>query len=185
MNEVTGSIAMECNRRLETLYKDSYTWLLQVSYNITKSRIESEDLVGELFEYLHRKQNPKLFYLNSYNLMYCMAYLKHRWINKTKKLNRIDYWEEFNPNEADEVYDLDKDMAIMRAHEEVLNEIQRLKKTKHFAPAMIWEIYMSSDDTLQEVADKIGISKSTTFIHIKKIRQHLKKIIQNPFIDGK
>ncbi len=183
MNEVTSSLAIECSKRLETLYKESYTWLLQVSYNITKSKEESEDLVGDLFEYLHRKQNKKLFYLNSYNLMYCMAFLKHRWINKTKKLNRIDYCEEFNTNEGEKEYDVDKDIAIMRAHEEVMEEIQRLKKTKHFAPAMIWEIYWTGDDTLQEVADKIGISKSTTFIHIKRIRQHLKKIIKNPFID--
>jgi DNA-directed RNA polymerase specialized sigma subunit len=48
---------------------------------------------------------------------------------------------------------------------------------------MIYEIYWTSEDTLQEVADKIGISKSTTFIAIKKIRKHLKGLIKNPFID--
>ncbi len=182
-NEVTGSVAAECAKRLETLYKESYTWLLQVSYNITNNREESEDLVGELFEYLHRKQNTKLFYLNSYNLMYCMAFLKHRWINKTKKLNRLQYQEEILADGPVEEYDVDRDLAIMKAHENVMKEIERLKKTKHFAPAMIYEIYWTSDDTLQEVADKIGISKSTVFINIKKIRAHLKKIIKNPFID--
>lgn len=181
MNEVSSSIAEECSKRLETLYRESHTWLLQVSFNITKNKEESEDLVGDLFEYLHRKQNVKLFYLNSYNLMYCMAFLKHRWINKTKKLNRITYVEDILTDGPDDVYDVEKDIGIMRAHEEVMNEIQRLKKTKHFAPAMIYEIYWGSDDTLQQVADKIGISKSTTFIHIKKIRQHLKKMINNPF----
>lgn len=181
MNEVTSSIACECARRLETLYRQSHTWLLQVSFNITKNTEESEDLVSDLFEYLHRKQNIKLFYLNSYNLMYCMAFLKHRWINKTKKLNRITYVEDILTDSVDDVYDVDKDVAIMRAYDEVMSEIDRLKKTKHFAPAMLYEIYWGSDDTLQQVADKIGISKSTTFIHIKKIRQHLKKIIDNPF----
>ena len=113
--------------------------------------------------------------------MYCMAFLKHRWINKTKKLNRITYVGEFQTNEPDEVYDVDRDMAIMQAHEEVQSEIKRLKNTKGFAPAMLYEMYWGSEDTLQELADKIGISKSTCFIHIKKIRQHLKKVIDNPF----
>jgi len=180
-NEVTASVAEECDKRLETLYRESHTWLLQVSYNITKNREESEDLTMELYEYLVKKQNPKLFYLNSYNLMYCMAFLKHRWINKTKKLNRITYVSEFQTNEPEEVYDVDRDVAIMQAHEEVQCEIKRLKNTKGFAPAMLYEMYWGSDDTLQELADKIGISKSTCFIHIKKIRQHLRKIIKNPF----
>jgi predicted DNA-binding protein YlxM (UPF0122 family) len=48
---------------------------------------------------------------------------------------------------------------------------------------MIYEMYWNSDDTLQAVADKIGISKSTTFIAIKKIRKHLKLVIDNPFIN--
>ena len=115
--------------------------------------------------------------------MYCMAFLKHRWINKTKKLNRLQYQEEITADGPVEEYDVERDVAIMKAHEAVMSEIERLKKTKHFAPAMIYEIYWTSDDTLQEVADKIGISKSTVFINIKKIRAHLKKIINNPFID--
>jgi DNA-directed RNA polymerase specialized sigma24 family protein len=180
-NEVTSSIAVECAKRLEVLFTESHIWLLQVSYNICKNREESADLVMELYEYLHRKQNPKIFYLNSYNLMYCMAFLKHRWINKTKKLNRISYVSEFETNEADEVYDIDRDLAIMRAHEQVQSEIKRLKNTKAFAPAMLYELYYGSDDTLQKLADKIGISKSTCFIHIKKIRNHLKSVIENPY----
>lgn len=180
-NEVTGSLAIECAKRLEVLFTESNVWLLQVSYNICKNKQESEDLVMELYEYLHKKQNPKIFYLNSYNLMYCMAFLKHRWINKTKKLNRISYVSEFQTNEADVPYDVDRDMAIMRAHEEVQSEIKRLKNTKAFAPAMLYELYWGSDDTLQQLADKIGISKSTCFIHIKKIRNHLKSVIKNPY----
>jgi DNA-directed RNA polymerase specialized sigma24 family protein len=182
INEVSSSVATQCAKRLETLYKDSHKWLLQVSYNITKNKEEAADLVMELYEYLHRKQNTKLFYLESYNLMYCMAFLKHRWLNKTKKLNRTTYITEYYTNEADEVYDIDRDIAMMDAHTAVMNEIQRLKKTKNFGPAMLWDLYWGSEDTLQEVADKIGISKSTMFINIKKVRVHLKKIINNPFI---
>lgn len=182
VNEISSSIEIQCANRLDTLYRQSHTWLVKVGYNITKNKEESEDLVMELYEYLHKKQNQKLFWGDSYNTMYCMQFLKHRWINKTKKLNRTTYIDEFYTNQPEEVYDIDKDIAMMNAHAAVIDEIQRLKKTKNFAPAMLYELYWSSDDTLQELADKIGISKSTAFINIKKIRAHLKSIITNPFI---
>jgi predicted DNA binding protein len=38
-----------------------------------------------------------------------------------------------------------------------------------------------SDDTLDEVANKIGISKSTTFLAVRKVRRILKEVIDNPF----
>lgn len=180
-NEVSGSVLDECTKRLENLYKQSHIWLLQVSFNICKNTLESEDLVGELYEYLHKKQNQKIFYADSYNLIYCMHFIKHRWINKTKKLNRITYKEDIYHEDPVEEYDTEMDLAITQAYNDVMDEIQRLKKTKGFAPAMIYEMYCNSDDTLQEVADKIGISKSTTFIACKKIKKHLKGIINNPF----
>jgi DNA-directed RNA polymerase specialized sigma24 family protein len=182
VNEISSSIEIECAKRLDTLYRQSHTWLVKVGYNITKNKQESEDLVMELYEYLHKKRNKKLFWGDSYNTMYCMSFLKHRWINKTKKLNRTTYIDEFYTNQPEEVYDIDRDIAMMNAHTAVMDEIQRLKKTRNFAPAMLWEMYWSSDDTLQQLADKIGISKSTAFINIKKIRKHLKEVINNPFL---
>lgn len=182
VNEISSSIEIQCAKRLDTLYRQSHTWLVKVGYNITKNKQESEDLVMELYEYLHKKRNQKLFWGDSYNTMYCMSFLKHRWINKTKKLNRTTYIDEFYTNQPEEIYDIDKDIAMMNAHTAVMDEIQRLKKTKNFAPAMLFELYWSSDDTLQQLADKIGISKSTAFINIKKIRAHLKSTINNPFV---
>jgi hypothetical protein len=38
-----------------------------------------------------------------------------------------------------------------------------------------------SDRTLDSVAKDIKISKSTTFLAVKKIRQHLKEVINNPY----
>jgi DNA-directed RNA polymerase specialized sigma24 family protein len=182
-NEVTCSIQQQCEKRLEHLYRESNTWLLQVAYNICKNKESSEDLVQECYEYLHLKQNPKLWYKNSYNLIYCMHFIKHRWINKTKKLNRTTYVGEIYNEDVFEEYDYDKDKDIQQAYTDVLDEIERLKKTKGFASAMLYELYWGSEDTLQEVADKIGISKSTVFLSIKKTRNHMKKIIKNPFND--
>ena len=179
--EITGSIEEQCRTRIENLYKESNTWLLKAAYNITKNREESEDLVQDVFEWLWKKQNPKLFYQNSFNLLYIHKFLQHRWINKTKKLNRFSYVGQIYHEDAVDEYDTELDLDVMKAYDEVMQEIQRLKRTKNFASAMIYEIYWGSEDTLQEVADKIGISKSTTFISIKKVRKHLKEVIKNPF----
>jgi predicted DNA binding protein len=42
-----------------------------------------------------------------------------------------------------------------------------------------------SDKTLDEVSKEIGISKSTTFLAVKKTKLHLKNNIQNPFENDK
>jgi DNA-directed RNA polymerase specialized sigma24 family protein len=181
-NELTSSMETECNRRLENFYKDSSVWLHQVSYNITKNREESEDLVADLWEYLIKKCHPKLFWKDSYNRMYAMAFLKHRWINKVKKLNRVKYVGEIVHDDTFEEYDYDLDMSVVSAHQEVLSELKRLERTKMWTSAKLYSMYwIENDDTLQELADKIGISKSTCFIAIKKIRKHLKEVIDNPF----
>ena len=177
---ITGSC--ECERRLINLHKESHRWLLNSAQKITKNREESEDLVQELYIYLHEKCNPKLFWgNNSYNLFYASKFLHSRFINKTKKLNRTTLVDEIWSNEIDIPYDEEKDLQIQKAHEEVLKEIQKLKKTKMFASAMLWELYWMSDKTLDTVAKDIGISKSTTFLAVKKIRNYLKEVIENPF----
>jgi len=173
----------ECNKRLEILYNKSHIWLLQVSYNICKSRLESQELVQDLYLYLAEKCNAKLYYADSYNLMYCMRFIKSRWINRNKRNSKMRYTPTIYTEAPDTPYDIDADLAIMEAYDSVMSEIQRLKKTKGFSSAMIYDIYWGGDDTLQEVADKIGISKSTVFTHLKKVRAHLKTVIKNPFND--
>jgi DNA-binding CsgD family transcriptional regulator len=95
----------------------------------------------------------------------------------------MQYVPTIQSESINEEYDITLDNDIMDAHEQVLKEIQRLKKTRQFSSARIYELYWcEGDDTLQELADKIGISKSTVFIHLKRVRQHLKGIIKNPFV---
>lgn len=179
----SGSIQQcECERRLVGLFNESNNWLISSAKKITKNREEAEDLVQELFIYLHEKCNPKLFWgENTYNLFYCNKFLHSRFMNKTKKLNRTTYVEEVYDTQLDVPYDEEYDLRLQQAHEEVLDEIKRLKRTKSFASAMIWEMYWMSDDTLDEVAKKINISKSTTFLAVKKVRKYLEQVIENPF----
>ena len=140
--EVTGSIELECERRLTNLFNESHSWLIQAANKITKNKSTSEDVVMELYEYLHKKQNVKLFWgPNSYNLKYCSKFIRHRFINKTKKLNRTTYVEDVIDNEVDIPYDVERDLAIQKAHEEVLSELKKLEITKMWPSARIFELY--------------------------------------------
>jgi hypothetical protein len=84
-------------------------------------------------------------------------------------------------DKGDIPYDEQKDTDIMKAHEDVIKELKSLQITRLWPAARLYEMYWMSDDTLNEVARKIGISKSTTFLAIKKIRKHMALTIKNPF----
>lgn len=182
--EITGSLNIECNKRLETLYTKHHNWLGAVAYNICKNQTISEDLVSQLYLYLSEKCNPDIWYLDNYNLQYCRSFIQSRFINKIKRdqkiLNRGNFIEE-GWDIQDTEYDIDADLAIDEAYDEVREELERMKKKKGFASAMIYEHYWFSDKTLDEVSKDIGISKSTTFLAVKKTKGHLKKVINNPF----
>lgn len=179
----SGSVeCMECERRLVGLHNESHNWLIGSAKKITKNVEEAEDMVQELYLYLHQKCNPKLFWgENSYNLFYCSKFLHSRFINKTKKLNRMSYVEDVWDTEIDIPYDTDKDLEIQKAHDEVLNELKQLEKTRMWASSKIFQLYWMSDKTLDEVAKDIGISKSTTFLAVRKIKNYLKEVIKNPY----
>lgn len=172
----------ELVKRMQTLHKKHYVWLLQSSMNITKNREEAEDLIGDLYLYLMEKGGKQVYYKDSFNLLYCHRFLTTRWVNKINKTKRIQ--SEPNPYRfdiIDEVYPIEEDQRIMEAYEKVETELKRLSKTRMWPQAQLFSLYHMSDDTMIEVANKIGISKSTTFISIKKIRDYLKQNIQNPF----
>jgi DNA-directed RNA polymerase specialized sigma24 family protein len=180
--EVSSSIQQQCSNRLDTLYRESYTWLLQCSYNICKNKEESEELVSDLFVYLAKKCRPKIWWGQSYNLMYCHKFLKHRWYNRADKLKRYQYTADIMIMDKEhEEYDEERDIEIMKSYDSVISELKALSITKLWPAAKLYELYWMSDDTLNEVAKKIGISKSTTFLAIKKIRKHMALTIKNPF----
>jgi DNA-directed RNA polymerase specialized sigma24 family protein len=181
-NEVTSSMQEQCNIRLTNLYRQSHTWLLQASYNICKSFEESEELVSDLYVYLAKECRDNIWWGDSYNLIYCQKFLRHRWYNRVEKLKRYHYTDNNSiMDETLEQYDEGKDEDIMKAYEDVMKELRNLQTTKLWPAARLYEMYWLSEDNLNEVAAKIGISKSTTFLAIKKIRNHMKQTIHNPF----
>jgi RNA polymerase sigma factor (sigma-70 family) len=173
---------VELTQRLDTLHRKHYIWLLQSATNITKNREDSEDLIGDLYIYLTEKGNPKIYYKDSFNLMYCYRYLQTRWINKIHQSKKLNLQYNVDSVEVeDEIYPMEEDIRMMKAYDEIQEELEKLSTTRMWPKAKLFSLYYGSDDYMIEIANKIGISKSTTFIAIKRIREHLKEIINNPF----
>jgi len=177
----------EIRERVEVLYKKHYVWLLQSAKNITKNKLEAEDLIGDLMIYILEKGTPKIYYDDSFNLMYCYRFLQTRWVNKISKNNKLKIKHsihEPNFDVLDEVYPLESDERIMQSFDLVQEELLKLSTTRDWPKAKLFELYYGSDDTMIQVANKIGICKSTMFMNIKKIREHLKNTCPNPFQYG-
>lgn len=171
----------ECNKRLGILYQTKHRWLLSEARKLTKNSEDAEDLVSELYEYLQTKCNPKLFWGDSYNIFYCNKFIYSRFVNSKKKGGKNIPLEGLDNIEDTDLYNYEMDERFEIAHNQILAELQRLRTTKLWPKAKIFELYWCSDDTLEETSNRIGISKSTTFIAVKEIRKWLRVNIKNPF----
>ena len=175
-----SKVSEENTKRLDTLYRQSHNWLTAVAFNLCKDKEVAEELVQELYLYLAEKSNPALWYLNSFNLMYCHSFIRSRFFNKTKSDKRkTNLAEDYDEVEIE--YDIDRDERIDNTYDKVVNELKRLEQTRMWAPSKLAQMYFFSDKTLEGLSTDIGISKSTTFLHVKKIKRHLKENIKNPF----
>lgn len=175
-----NKVQSENTKRLDTLYKQSHNWLIAVAFNLCKDRETSEELVQELYLYLAEKCNPSLWYLTSFNLMYCHSFIRSRFFNKTKvDKRRTGLSDDYD--EVDIEYDLDRDEKIDNVYDSMVEELKRLEQTKLWAPSKLAQMYFFSDKTLEQLSKDIGISKSTTFLHVKKIKKHLRAELNNPF----
>lgn len=171
----------ENKQRIDVLYKKHHKWLLSVAVNITADKDIAEELVGELYLYLLEKNNPALWYLDSFNLMYLRSFIKSRYINKLKVDNRMDTFSKKYETE-DEEYDVEWDMKLENTYNQIVDELRDLERTKMWASSRLAQMYFfDTDMTLEKLANNIKISKSTAFLNVKKIKTHLKNNIENPF----
>jgi len=173
-------MTQQTKKRLEVLYKKHHKWLYSTIFKITQDPTTSEELVGELYLYLGEKDNKHLYYNDSFNLMYCRSFLQSRYYNLYKRNKKLELTDEELDTEDIE-YDYEEDMRLQTKYDEVMDTIQGLSKTDMWASAAIYQLYALTDQTIEEVSNDIGISPSTTFKHIKRIREHLKETIRTPF----
>lgn len=172
----------ENRKRLDNLCKRHHKWLLQCARNITRSEIMGEELVSSLYEYLSTNLTENLYYgADDINLLYCHRFLKTRWINRAKRDRRNT---DTIPDIQTDEYDTDADNRMETAYNMVQQEIADMKQRCGWQSAMIWQIYTEEKKTLKQMSTEIGISTSTVFSHVEKVRQHLRCVIPNPFTYG-
>jgi DNA-directed RNA polymerase specialized sigma24 family protein len=175
-------IQKENNRRLDILFRKKNDWLMAASYNITKDREAAEELVAELYSYIAERGNPNIWWgTDEYNMMYLHAFLKTRWINQIKQRDKnvrlSDSWDT-----VDEEYNVELDIKMQESYDAIVTEINELQRTKMWSSARLAELYFFTPDmTLDKLSKDIGISKSTSFLNIKKIKQHIRLTKDNPF----
>jgi hypothetical protein len=114
--------------------------------------------------------------------MYLHSYIKTRWLNRVKrdKKSTSNLPEEVEEEE----YDIGFDMRLEKGYQDVLQELEKMKGTRSWSSAKIFELYWFGDDTMESLSDKLHISKSTTFLNVKKVKQHIRNKVQNPFRDA-
>ena len=176
----SGSLQIEVNKRLGVLYNQHHQWLTAVAYNKSKDKRLSEDLVQDLYLYLAEKKNPKLFYSDSFNLLYCYNFLSSRFINYIKRANKTTNNENWN-DIPDNLYDFATDEKLESTYESIKKELNKLSKTKNWGSAKLYEMYAFSEFTMESLSKEIGLSKSTVFLNVKKTKEHLRNTINNPF----
>lgn len=176
---VSGSIEWENHFRLDILAKNHHQWLLACAKNISNDSELANDLVGDLYLYLSNP-NPKIWYKDSFNLIYCRCFLSTRFINHKKRAHRIiplKYWMD----KEDEEYDDTLDKKIDAEYDRLVAELGEMKGKKGWSSAMLFELYYFSDKTMDELASEIGLSKSTVFLNTKRVKEHFKAVLNNPF----
>ena len=175
-------IQKENNRRLEILFRQKNDWLMASSYNITKDRDAAEELVAELYTYIAERGNPNIWWgKDEYNMMYLYSFLKTRWINQIKQRDKnIQLPEKWD--KVDEEYNEELDIKMQECYDDIVNEINELQRTKMWSSAKLAELYFFTPNmTLDKLSKNIGISKSTSFLNIRKIKQHIRLTKKNPF----
>ena len=149
-------------------------WLMACAYNKSKDIKVSEDLVQDLFLYLGEKNNPKIYYRDSFNLLYCHQFLSSRYINYIKRQNKLSYIDDKVDGE-DKQYDTEFDLLLENSYDEIKKELETLSKTKMWSSSKLFELYAFSDMTMDELSKKIGISQRVQFfLNIKKDKKTFK-----------
>ena len=178
----TEGIHKENCRRLDILFRQKNDWLMSAAYNITKNRESAKELVAELYSYIAERGNPNIWYgRDEFNMVYLHSFLKTRFINQIKAGQKnVPLSEEWD--DVDTPYNEELDTKIQTVYEAVVEEIMELQKTKMWSSARLAELYYFTPDmTLERLSKEIGISKSTSFLNVKKVKKHLKETIPNPF----
>lgn len=165
------------NSELVTItYNKHHQWLLAAAYNFTQSKIESEELVQDLYLKLMELKNiNKIAYKDELNMYYVYKMLKSIFINKNKRIiNTVeiddDVLECYNSEEYDYEADAEYEKTIA-AINKTLDE-----DTKWF-DAMLLRTYINEDHSIRSLHEATHISMSTIWSSLNKTKKYVKQKI--------
>jgi DNA-directed RNA polymerase specialized sigma24 family protein len=172
----------EHSQRLDVLYRKHNKWLRQVAYNISKDKEMTDELVSDLYLYLAENMSEKLYYKDGgVNLGYCNSFLKTRFINKIKANNKFSDKEindDLLEGDSEEVYDDRLDIL----YSDVKLFLKQRQSSNGWVSAKIAEMYFFGKGfTIGSLAEELGVSRSTVFLHIKKMKKELREYIEHPY----
>lgn len=119
------------NERLANLYNKHYKSLLKYSYSLSKDEIISEELVSQLILFLAEKVQPRLYFLDSFNLYYCQKFLNSKYINLIKYENTLSTLDSDKTDILEEEYDVYADKMneeLLEAYKEIINSVKLINR---------------------------------------------------------
>ena len=165
---------MDKNKLIENFIQNHGKWLLGVCYNLTGDINSAEDLVQEVYiKLLSLKDIERIRFgetdLNTY-FVYRIA--KNHYINQNKA-QKETYKEEIEDFTYDSINETFEELneALMSKLNKELDEME--KDNTLWFDSMLLRTYIGESHSMQSLAKHTGISVSTIFTSLKRIKTHL------------
>lgn len=162
-------------KAFEVFYNSYFVYLCARANSYIFNPAESQDIVNEIFAKIWYKRGSLMFPIHAYLIRSvqngCLNYLRslhsHERILDEYRKTLLEYQEEYcmsecNPLENTELEDLE-------------HQIQELVASLPSKCRFIFEQYLYSDLTPQEIAEKNKISVNTVRVHVKNAMDKIKE----------
>jgi len=166
---------MTNSQLVEHTYRKHHTWLLQVSYNFTNSKDQSQELVQDLYlKLMEYKDITKIMFKDDVNLFYLYKMLRSIYLNGVKRLKpSLPLDDDLLNKPADEYsYEADNDFErmLVLTHEALNQEYWFGKK--------LLEVYINEGHSIQSLHDATGISNSTIWTQLNKTKKNIREYVK-------
>ena len=162
-------------KAFESLYNDYFVYLCTCANSYIFNFEEAQDIVNETFMKLWYKRGSLLFPIHPYLVRSvqngCLNYLRslhsrERIVDEYREM-LLEYQEEYCMSECNPMEELEQ-ADLERQVQDVIDSLSPKCRT-------IFEEYLYSSLTPQEIAEKNGISFSTVRVHIKNAMDKMKE----------
>lgn len=168
-------------KAFENLYNNYFVYLCACANSYIFNSEESQDIVNEVFMKLWYKRGSLLFPIHSYLIRSvqngCLDYLRslhsrERIVDEYREM-LLEYQEEYCISECNPLKEMEQSELESQV-QAVINSLPNKCKT-------IFEQYLYSELTPQEIAEKNEISVNTVRVHIKNAMDKVKEKLGTRF----